>query len=180
MDQPRQFRVDERDGITTIEWRWVGARHLLALVFLAIVCGMYWHWYTDMARDGLSTSEVWFLAVTALLPVLTVYLMLAKILNRSRLVVDANSLALWQGPFPWPGNGSWPRSGLAGFMYKTGRMRGNTWYTVYAVWGDGRFRRIAGDLRDENEARWLATTLDRRFAQGRFDGVAAAIASARR
>lgn len=168
MDQPRRFRVHEENGVTNIEWRWVGARHALALVFLPMICGMWFFWYTDSAKDGLwSTFEVWFLAITASLPLASIYGVLAKVCNRSRLVIDADNIELRQGPFPWPGNGRWSRSGLSRFVCigSSSSSMGivTRWYTVYALWSEPRKRRIAGDLRDKDEALWLATTLDRRF-----------------
>ncbi len=172
MDQPRRFRVHEENGVTTIEWRWVGAQLLLAPAWLGLVCGAWWFWYYDAARHGpLSTGYVCFLAAAALLPIAAIYLVLAKLCNRSRLIIEPDTFELRQGPLPWPGNGRWSRSGFSGFIYKesTSSGRGGTlrWYTVYALWRGSRQRRIAGDLRDENEAIWLATTLDRRFGYDR-------------
>jgi hypothetical protein len=160
---PKRFRLRDENGITSIEWRWVSARHALAPLFVAIACGMWWHWYSD-AQKPPTTFDVWFLSITALLPPGVTYLALAKVCNRSRLVVDGDSIDLRQGPFPWPGNGHWSCSGLAGFACIAGGSPGVTWYTVYAVWQGPRLRRIAGDLRHEQEARWLASTLHQRFA----------------
>ena len=70
MNPPRRFRVREENGVTTIEWRWIGPHHALALVWLPMVCGVWFFWYTDMANDGrLSPFEICFLALAATLPI---------------------------------------------------------------------------------------------------------------
>ncbi|HEY2743232.1 MAG TPA: hypothetical protein VGL86_01360 [Polyangia bacterium] len=171
MDQPRRFRIHDQDGVTRIEWRWIRAAQLLAPAWLALICSMWWYWYTSMTEDGgLTVVKVLFLAVTALVVLGAFYLVLAKVCNRSCLIIDADSIELRQGPLPWPGSGRWPRFGLTGFVSvpSTVRYRGvsaGRYWTVYAVWPGMKMRRIAGDLRNEKEATWLATMLDGRFGQ---------------
>lgn len=163
MEQPRRFRIAERDGITTIEWRLLERHHLVAPLFLAIFGGMWWYWYWGMTASGPTPGTICFLTIAAALPLLTLHLTLAKFLNRARLVVDADTITLRQGPIPWPGNGRWPRASLQGFTCAQITFRMVTSFAVDALFSDRPDQRIAVELR-EDEARWLATTLDRRFA----------------
>src|ERR1700761_8509174 len=149
MTEVERFHLEDQNGVTTIAWAWRRPRHALFPLVMLIPIGYCWHWYSDAIADGVITRfEAGFVAFGVAMVLLLGYAALAKLCNRSRLTIDATAIALRQGPFPWPGDGRWPRAELERFVASVGGTNSVTWYTVYAVFAGGKRRRLAGDLRE--------------------------------
>ena len=155
--RPTRFVVDESDGTLRIEWRWFRPSLVFVLPFAVV-----WWLFLIAAYSHMRELKPMLLSLGHVAAgVFMLYVALANLLNRTRLVADDETLTVRHWPVPSPGK-HLERGAIARLSCETVGTKSVT-FALVAVDSDGKHVRIAGGFEDASEARWLKATLERRL-----------------
>ena len=179
--QPQNVRVNNDLRTLTFEWRWFGSD----LIFL-IIFTIFWNGFIlsflppniSALREGniLALSPVLMLPHTWI-GLFLLYYVLARIINKTQIILDDHELKVKQGPLPWLGNRTVRRNDIAQFYVNMFRSnKGRRSYQLNAVLTNGKQQKILSKRSDSSIPLYVAQELEsfmgieNRPVQGEYTG----------
>lgn len=166
---PPRFRVHEEPGVWSVEWPWRTREAIISLLLVLVLLVVF----NVDETNGWRQSSPLMLAVRVLFHLCMLYLgwlYLARVVNRTRLTVTRDTVAVKHGPLPQPQqrNQQWEPAVLK--QVRADRDRGGRGHALYApLPGTGVEQKLVGELPDAKEAEWLASQLQQHLER---DGAA--------
>jgi hypothetical protein len=112
--RPDGFRIEDDGAERRISWRWFSLGTLGALVFVSLWDGILaFVIYLVLSSKGAPLSALAVLAILGVLGVGMAYAVVAYLINRTVLHVDAATVSVRHGPLPWFGAKEIPKAEIA-------------------------------------------------------------------
>lgn len=108
----------EPNGVAHLRWRWLSRKMLTSALAVALGVGMLGNlWRPDLPVVDLYVNP--YGVILGGMVLVSGYVLLAYLLNQTRVTVDAMILVVKHGPIPWPGGGRWAIADVVRFFPKT-------------------------------------------------------------
>jgi hypothetical protein len=145
VSMPRNIEVADTGSALQIVYRWFSWKYIPLILFAAFWNGFMLIWHSNALISGNWQMSLFGLLHTAV-GIGLVYYILAGILNRTTIWVEAGTIHIRNHPIPWPGNKYLDAIDIAQLYCREkihrGRRGTNYSYEMHAVMHDGRTEKL--------------------------------------
>jgi hypothetical protein len=152
---PKGLKTGRKGQDFYIEKPWLNPSAGISL--LMCIAGIAW-------SVGIVEQEKWapgIVCIGLLMTIVCAYIILALLLNRTRLAISGSALSLTQGPLPWKGNRTIPLSQVSQLFVMRHCVENSTSYSLNAQLTDSSRTVVWKEISDLSVARFCERALER-------------------
>lgn len=163
VELPRGFKLDTSDNRLRISWRWWSPAHLFIMVFAA-----FWDTFMVIWYSIAIVGQQWQMAAVGTIHgavgVGLAYYAITGLVNRTRVTLSANQVAVEHGPLPWPGSRALDRAEVEQLYVSRQETQNkgqvNVSFSLQVLLRGGQEVAIVSGLESADQARFLESRIE--------------------